>query len=47
MSDTGISKQSVWIGRVLSGFAVLFPVYIGVLIWLGLYLRDSRLRQML
>ncbi len=23
---------------------VLFPVYLGVLIWLGLYLRDARLR---
>ena len=23
---------------------VLFPVYLGVLLWLGLYLRDSRLR---
>jgi hypothetical protein len=23
---------------------VLFPVYLGVLIWLGLYLRDGRLR---
>jgi DoxX-like protein len=26
---------------------VLFPVYLGVLIWLGLYLRDERLRGLL
>ena len=25
---------------------VLFPVYLGVLIWLGLYLRDARLREL-
>jgi len=25
----------------------LFPMYMGVLIWLGLYLRDSRVRAML
>ena len=25
----------------------LFPVYLGVLIWLGLYLRDARLRSLL
>ena len=25
---------------------VLFPVYLGVLIWLGLYLRDNRLRAL-
>ncbi|HEX6124686.1 MAG TPA: DoxX family protein [Pyrinomonadaceae bacterium] len=25
----------------------LFPVYLGVMIWLGLYLRDARLRVML
>jgi len=25
---------------------VLFPVYLGVLIWLGLYLRDARLRTL-
>ena len=25
---------------------VLFPVYLGVLIWLGLYLRDTRLRAL-
>jgi hypothetical protein len=26
---------------------VLFPVYVGVLIWLGLYLREERLRSVL
>ena len=26
---------------------VLFPTYLGVLLWLGLYLRDSRLRALL
>lgn len=25
---------------------MLFPVYLGVLLWLGLYLRDSRLRTL-
>ena len=25
---------------------ILFPVYIGVIIWLGLYLRDGRLRAL-
>ena len=25
---------------------VLFPVYLGVLLWLGLYLRDGRLRAL-
>jgi hypothetical protein len=25
---------------------VLFPVYLGILIWLGLYLRDARLRAL-
>jgi len=27
-------------------FPVLFPVVFGVLIWLGLYLRDERLRAL-
>jgi hypothetical protein len=26
---------------------VLFPIYIGVLLWLGLYLRDMRIRELL
>jgi ABC-type transport system involved in cytochrome c biogenesis permease component len=25
---------------------ILFPVYIGILVWLGLYLRDTRLREL-
>ena len=28
-------------------FPVLFPVFFGMLIWLGLYLRDDRLRALL
>lgn len=28
-------------------FPVLFPVFFGVLIWLGLYLRDDRLRTLI
>jgi hypothetical protein len=28
-------------------FPVLFPVILGVLIWLGLYLRDERLRSLI
>ena len=26
---------------------VLFPTYLGVVLWLGLYLRDSRLRALI
>ena len=25
---------------------ILFPVYVGVLLWLGLYLRDAKLRSL-
>jgi DoxX-like family len=25
---------------------ILFPVYLGILVWLGLWLRDSRLREL-
>ena len=25
---------------------ILFPVYMGILLWLGLYLRDARLREL-
>lgn len=28
-------------------FSIIFPVIFGVLLWLGLYLRDSRLRALL
>ena len=28
-------------------FSVLFPVIVGVLLWLGLYLRDERLRELI
>jgi hypothetical protein len=34
--------------RVQEGwFAILFPVFFGVLIWGGLYLRDARLRALI
>jgi hypothetical protein len=33
------------LGNSLFG-QVLFPVYIGILLWLGLYLRDKRLRDL-
>lgn len=33
------------LGNSLFGH-ILFPVYIGILLWLGLYLRDARLRQL-
>jgi hypothetical protein len=26
---------------------VLFPVYLGIFVWLGLYLRDARIRELL
>ncbi len=26
---------------------ILFPVYLGIMLWLGLYLRDHRLRELL
>jgi hypothetical protein len=29
------------------GLAFLFPAFFGVLVWLGLYLREERLRQLL
>ena len=29
------------------GFPVFFPVMVGVLVWLGLYLRDVRLRKLI
>ena len=28
-------------------FSMLFPVFFGVLLWLGLYLRDARLRTLI
>ncbi len=34
-----VSKARVWTGR-----AILFPIYMGALLWTGLYLRDRRLR---
>jgi hypothetical protein len=33
------------LGNSLFGH-ILFPVYVGILLWLGLYLRDRRLREL-
>jgi DoxX-like protein len=42
----GAVSVQVRVGNPLFGY-VLFPVYIGVLMWLGLYLRESRLHALL
>ena len=42
----GAVATHVRIGNPLATH-ILFPVYIGILIWLGLYLRDSRIRDLL
>jgi hypothetical protein len=39
----GAVASNVRVGNPLFGY-ILFPVYVGVLLWLGLYLRDVRLR---
>jgi hypothetical protein len=39
----GAVASNVRVGNPLFGY-ILFPVYVGVLLWLGLYLRDGRLR---
>jgi len=41
----GAVASNVRIGNPLFTH-VLFPVYVGVLLWLGLYLRDTRLRAL-
>lgn len=50
------SKKQIWTGRVLATHVrvsdplfshVLFPVYLGLLIWGGLFLRDERLRALI
>ena len=41
----GAVATQVRVGEGL--FPVLFPVVVGVLIWLGLYLRDDRLRTLI
>jgi DoxX-like family len=42
----GAVSVHVRVGNPLFGY-VLFPVYIGVLMWAGLYLRESRLLALL
>jgi hypothetical protein len=39
----GAVASNVRVANPLFGY-ILFPVYVGVLLWLGLYLRDGRLR---
>lgn len=40
----GAVASNVRIANPLFGYT-LFPVYVGVLLWLGLYLRNERLRE--
>ena len=42
----GAVATHVRVGNSLFGHQ-LFPVYLGIMIWLGLYLRDERLRTLL
>ena len=42
----GAVATHVRIGNPLATH-ILFPVYIGILVWLGLYLRDTRVRELL
>jgi len=42
----GAVASQVRIGAPLFGFA-LFPVYVAVLLWVGLYLREPRLKNLL
>ena len=42
----GAVATNVRVGNPLLGY-VLFPVYVGVLLWLGLFLRDTRLRALI
>jgi hypothetical protein len=42
----GAVATNVRVGNPLFGY-VLFPVYVGVLLWLGLLLRDPRLRALI
>lgn len=41
----GAVASQVRVGHPLLGF-VLFPVYVGIIVWMGLYLRDVRLREL-
>lgn len=42
----GAVASNVRVGNLLFGY-VLFPVCVGVLLWLGLFLRDVRLRALI
>ena len=42
----GAVASNVRMGNPLFGY-VLFPVYVGVLLWGGLFLRDARLRALI
>src|SRR5260370_13244586 len=42
----GAVASNVRMGNPLFGY-VLFPVYVGVLLWVGLFLRDVRLRALI
>jgi chaperone required for assembly of F1-ATPase len=41
----GAVDANVRVGNALFGF-VLFPVYVAIVLWIGLYLRDARLREL-
>lgn len=42
----GAVATHVRVGNSLFGH-ILFPVYLGIMLWLGLYFRESRLRELL
>jgi len=42
----GAVASNVRMSNPLFGY-VLFPVYVGALLWLGLFLRDARLRVLI
>jgi hypothetical protein len=42
----GAVASNVRVGNPLFGY-ILFPVYVGAFAWLGLYLRDERLRALI
>ena len=42
----GAVATNVRVGNPLPGY-VLFPVYVGILVWLGIWLRESSLRTLI
>jgi hypothetical protein len=42
----GAVATHVRVGSPLFGH-ILFPVYLGIMLWLGLYFRESRLKELL